>query len=60
MALDDFEKDAIDLKNMALLWVYVIEWSIVTATALIAGFVLWSLMVRRKLYQEVGATRLAG
>ena len=56
--LEDIEEEAIDLKNRALLWVYIIDWLAVTATGLIAGFVLWSVMVRRRLYREVGATRL--
>ena len=56
--LDDIEEEAVDLKNRALLWVYLIEWLTVTATGLIAGFVLWSIMVRRRLYQEIGVTRI--
>jgi hypothetical protein len=46
-------------KANALLWVYVSEWLIVTATSLICGFVVWSLMVRRRLYREVASTRLS-
>ncbi len=50
-------EDAVKAKDRALLWVYVIEWLTVTGTSLVAGFVLWSLMVRRRLYKEVVATR---
>jgi hypothetical protein len=47
-------------KNNALFWVYVIEWLVTVSTFFIAGFVLWSLMVRRKLYRDVSVTKLRG
>ena len=49
---------ALNLKNQALLWVYIIEWLSVTATGSLTAVVVWSLMVRRRMYREVGATRL--
>jgi len=57
--LEDAEAEAVKLKNRTLLWVYTIEWLAVTGTSLVCGFLVWSLMVRRRLYREVGATRLA-
>ena len=56
--LGDIEEDAIQLKNRALLWVYIVEWLAVSGTAMVAGFVLWSIMVRRRLFREVGTTKL--
>jgi len=53
----ELQMDAIDLKDQALFWVFVTEWSITTGAALLAGWVLWSLMVKRRLYREVGSTR---
>ncbi len=53
--LDD---DALKLKDRALMWIYVSEWLAVTATLSVCGFVLWTLMVQRRLYGEVGVTRL--
>lgn len=47
-------------KNAALLWVYTIEWLVTVSTFFIAGFVLWSLMVRRRLYRDVSVTKLRG
>jgi hypothetical protein len=47
---------AVELKKQALVWVYVIEWFTVLATFLLSGFLLWTLMVRRALYQEVRLT----
>ncbi len=56
--IDELDEEAIRLKDRALMWVYIIEWFSVTATMFIAGFVLWTLMVRRRLYGEVGVTRM--
>jgi uncharacterized membrane protein len=50
-------EDAVEAKDRALLWVYIIEWLSVMGTSLITGVLLWTLMVRRRLYREVGATR---
>ena len=58
-ALIDIQSMAIELKNEALLWVYVIEWVVVSATSLLAGLAVYALMVRRRLYRETGTTRLA-
>jgi uncharacterized membrane protein len=58
--LDDMKlgrAEAVDVKNAALLWVYVVEWLAVMATLMIAGSLLWTLMVRKRLYREVKLTR---
>jgi len=58
--LDEFfelEKLAGKVKNRALLWVYLIEWLVTVSTFFVSGFVLWSLMVRKRLYREVEGTR---
>ncbi len=59
-ALSDLEEDATKLKDRALFWVYVVEWSVTTGVLMVAGFVLWTLMVRRALYREVSATKWVG
>jgi len=51
------EEEGVNLKNRTLLWVYVIEWLAVTGTSMVCGFLLWSLMIRRRLYREVRTTR---
>jgi len=56
-ALEELSSKAAEVKDKALFWVYLAEWLAITATSLISGFVLWSLMVRRKLYREVAITR---
>ncbi len=48
------------LKKQAMLWVYLIEWSVVTGTLMICGTLVWFLMIRRRLYKEVGETRGRG
>jgi hypothetical protein len=50
--------DIMRAKNRAMFWIFVIEWLTVTATGMVCGFILWTLMVRRRLYREVDATRL--
>ena len=49
---------ALEAKDAALFWVFVTEWLVVTASGLICGAVVWTLMVRRRLYREVTVTRL--
>lgn len=49
---------AYDLRDEALLWVYLTEWLVVASTGMVCGFILWTVMVRRKIYREVGETRL--
>ncbi len=51
---------ALDVKNAALFWVFVVEWVVVTATLMLTGSLVWTLMVRRMLYRETLTTRLAG
>ena len=55
--MEEIEKEAVKLKNRALFWVYVVEWLSVTGVAMVCSFILWSLMVRRRLYREVRTTR---
>jgi len=50
--------EALKAKDRALLWIYVVEWLTVSGTFLVAGFSLWTLMVRRRLYRGVLITRL--
>jgi hypothetical protein len=49
---------ALRQKRLALLWVYIIEWTAVTGTLMISGIIVYSLMIRRRLYRESGITRL--
>lgn len=47
---------AVELKERALFWVYVIEWLVVSSALMVSGFILWSLMIRRALYRAVRTT----
>jgi len=57
LELEDIERAAVKAKAAAMTWVWAVEWMVVTATLMIAGMVVWTLMVRRGLYREVGTTR---
>ena len=48
---------SLEQKRKALLWIYVIEWTAVTGTLMLTGAVIYSLMVKRRLYREVGTTQ---
>ena len=59
-AISDMKRislDSADLKKAALLWVYVTEYLAVSGICMATGFLLWTLMIKRKLYREVGTTR---
>lgn len=55
--LTGVEQEASRLKDRALVWVYLVEWSTTTAVLLVAGAIIWTLMVRRALYREVAVTK---
>ncbi len=48
---------ALEARDSALLWVYIIEWCAVSGALLMAGFFLWAVMIRRRLYREVRTTK---
>jgi hypothetical protein len=56
-SLKELESEALELKDRALLWIYLLEWFVVAGISMLAGTLLWSIMVRRRLYREVGTTR---
>ena len=55
--LEEVSRLAIQAKDQALTWVYIIEWFTVTGTGMLCGGILWTLMVRRSAYREVATTR---
>jgi hypothetical protein len=46
----------IELKNRALLIVYISEWLVVMGTLIISGVVVYEVMIRRRIYREVATT----
>ena len=48
---------AFKTKQEAMFYIYVVEWLATTGTMLLSGSVLYTLMIRRRLYREVGTTR---
>lgn len=55
--LREVAENSVKVKEAALLWIYIVEWFAVTGTAILTGFIVWTLMVRRRLYREVSVTR---
>jgi uncharacterized membrane protein len=54
------EDEAVSLKNRTLFWIYTIEWLAVTGVLMFSSFILWTTMIRRRLYREVKTTRFDG
>ncbi|MBU7004203.1 MAG: hypothetical protein HXS50_01455 [Theionarchaea archaeon] len=52
------ESIAIEVKDAAMMWIYFVEWLATVGTLFISGFVLWTLMIRRKLYREIETSRI--
>ncbi len=55
-AWNGLNRRAVEAKESALLWVYLVEWLAVTGVALVSGVFLWSVMMRRRLYREIRTT----
>lgn len=55
--LTKLNKEAIEIKERALFWVYLTEWSAVSGTLIIVGLILYTLMIKKRLYREVSVTR---
>jgi uncharacterized membrane protein len=56
-SMREIEALAVELKNEALFWVYLVEWLSVTGVSLLSGTVVWFIMIQRRLYREVQVTR---
>ncbi len=56
--LSQAELQVVKIKDNVLIWVYAVEWLTVTATIMLSSFTLWTVMIRRKLYRQVGTTQL--
>jgi len=54
----DLVDEVLLARKKALLWIFAIEWLVVTPTFVISGVALWSMMIRRRAYREVKATRI--
>ena len=48
--LESLTQEVIRAKDKAMMWIFISEWLAVSGTSMVAGFVLWTLMVRRRLY----------
>ena len=57
--LDSAYDLAMEARDRAMLWIFLTQWLVVTSTGLVCGFLLWTVMIKRRLYREVGSTRPA-
>jgi hypothetical protein len=56
--IDGAMEEAIRVRDEVAFWIFLTEWAVVLGTSMVAGVILWTLMVRRRLYREVEITRL--
>ncbi len=49
--------EATRAKERALTWIYLSEWLATAAASLVSALAVWGLMIRRRLYREVGTTQ---
>ncbi len=59
-SFNELNGKAAEAKRRALTWVYLIEWFAVSGVALVSGVIVWNIMVKRRLYREIGTTRATG
>jgi hypothetical protein len=52
------EEDLARLMRRTMLWIYMSEWITVASAGLVCGVIVWNIMVRRRFYRDVAATRL--
>ncbi len=55
-AAENAQEVAFKTKEGAMFYIYAVEWLVTTGVLLLSGSVLYSLMVRRRLYREVATT----
>jgi hypothetical protein len=53
----ELEAELMRARDRAFFWMYVVEWTSIAGASALCGTVLWSLMVRRRLYRPAGTTR---
>jgi len=56
--VSEIASDAVRLKDEAMFWVFLSEWAIVASVSIASGAVIWTVMIRRRMYKAVEATRL--
>ncbi len=49
--------ESVKIRRRALLWVHVTEYLAVTGTCILTSFLVWALMVKRRLYRDVSVTK---
>jgi len=55
--MDEIVIATIEVKDQTFMTIYLVEWFVMLSTGMVTGVVVWTLMVRRRLYREAGSTR---
>ena len=55
--LEEITMDSMKVKDQTFFWIYLTQWLVVTSVSMVCGVFVWTLMVRRRMYREVGTTR---
>jgi len=56
--LASLNEEAVKSRERALLWVYASEWMTTTGVSILSGYILYALMIRRRLYSSASHTSL--
>ncbi len=56
--MGEIMKATLKVKDQVFLSIYLIEWSILMSTSMVTGVVIWTLLVRKRLYKEARSTKL--
>ena len=56
--LGEIAQTTVKIKDQTLLSIYLIEWTVLMSTTMVTGVLMWNLMVKRRLYEEVKTTRM--
>lgn len=59
-AIHALEAKAVEWRNQVLYWIFLTEWAAVAGTLMITGYVLYVLMLQKRLYHAVDVTRMMG
>jgi len=57
--IDSVDELLVRVKKKTMMWIFILEWLVVSSTAMISGVFVWWVMVQRKLYRPVQTTPLS-
>ena len=57
--IDSLDELLVRVKKKTMMWIFILEWLVVSSTAMLSGVFIWWIMVQRKLYRPVQNTSLS-